>query len=597
MSGQAVNANSARPPAPEPVDVAVVGAGIAGLYAIYRLRELGFSIAAFEAGGEIGGTWYWNRYPGARCDVASMWYSYSFSDELQQDWNWREKYATQPEILQYLNHVADRFGLRRHIRFNTRVVAAKFDDRSARWAITTEHGDTVAARFCVLASGILSTPKVPELAGLREFSGKTYYTALWPEVDPDFSGQRVAVIGTGSSGVQSIPIIAEEAEHLTVFQRTPNFCLPARNEPLDASYVANIKAKYPQYREAARDSEFGVPLGTLASDRASEISPHGGAAAYEERWQRSSLFCFSDLDVDILSDLAANQMLADFVRGKMKEQVDDPATAELLLPRAHPYGTKRTCLETGYLPTYNKANVELVDLPTTPILELTASGILTSAREHQVDSIVFATGFDAMTGAVLSIDIEGRGSQRLADRWSEGPRAYLGLCVAGFPNMFIVTGPGSPSALSNMFVSIEQHIDWLARCMEFMASEGYDVVEATLGAEADWVRHVDQLAHETLYPMANTWYLGANIPGKPRVFMAYAGGVDRYRRTCDEVEADHYRGLALTAARVSAVDGGKRLRQNVSAEVSAASTQATAARVGGSPTRGRQRLRGEGRGQ
>jgi cyclohexanone monooxygenase len=548
MTSPVIGIDAAPPSSAEPVDVAVVGAGVSGLYSILRLRELGFSIAAFEAGGDVGGTWYWNRYPGARCDVSSLWYSYSFSAELEQSWEWEEKYATQAEILRYLNHVADRFDLRRHIQFNTRVAAAHFDHRSGRWVVQTDRGDRVAARFCILASGILSTPKVPELAGLADFARPTYYTARWPHDEPDFSGQRVAVIGTGSSGVQSIPLIADRAAHLTVFQRTPNFCLPARNAPLDADCVAHVKAHYQSYREQARDSELGVPLDGVATRSALDVPSEERLATYEERWAQSSLFCFSDVYVDILSNLAANQTLADFVRGKMREQVDNPQTAEMLLPRRHPYGTKRTCLETDYLPTYNNPYVDLVDLSATPIVELTAKGVLTSSREYPVDSVVFATGFDAMTGAVLSIDIRGRDAQRLADRWAGGPRAYLGLCVAGFPNMFIVTGPGSPSALSNMFVSIEQHVDWITRCLTFMTSEGHFTVEATTDAEADWVKHVDKLANQTLYPMANTWYLGANVPGKPRVFMAYAGGVDRYRRECQQVEADGYRGFVFSSA-------------------------------------------------
>ena len=556
MNGNTARSDRARLLMAEPVDAAVIGAGVAGLYAIYRLRQLGLSIAAFEAGGDVGGTWYWNRYPGARCDVSTLWYSYSFSPELESEWNWQEKYATQPEILRYLKHVADRFDLRRHITFETRVTSVRFIEESARWLIVTDAGHSVAARFCILATGILSTPKRVQFPGLEDFGGGVYYTAQWPQPDPDFNEQRVAVIGTGSSGVQAIPIIADQAAHLTVFQRTPNFCLPARNGPLPPDEVATVKAKYPAYREAARNSELGVPLDQGAARSALEVSAEERGAAYEERWQRSSLFCFSNLYFDTLSDAKANQTLADFVRQKMREQVEDPAVAELLLPRAHPYGTKRTCLETNYLATYNKLSVDLVHIPTTPILGITPRGVLTSEREYQADSIVFATGFDAVSGAVLSIDIQGRDSQPLGHRWRAGPRAYLGLCVAGYPNMFIITGPGSPSALSNMFVSIEQHVDWLSRCIRFMMTERYITVEATAEAEAEWARHVDEIAHETLYPKADSWYLGANVPGKPRVFMAYAGGVDRYRRTCEEIAADRYRGFSFKPSRSPAITGG-----------------------------------------
>jgi cyclohexanone monooxygenase len=463
---------------PSTVDVVIVGAGFAGMYMLHRLRGLGMSARVFEAGSGVGGTWYWNRYPGARCDVESMQYSYSFSPELQQEWQWSELFASQPEILRYANHVADRFDLRRDIQFNTRVTQAHFDRTAHRWEVRTDRGDVVSARHCVMATGCLSNARVPDFPGLDRFNGKTYHTGHWPHEGVDFTGKRVGVIGTGSSAIQAIPVIAQQAAHVTVFQRTPNFSIPSRN--------------------------------------------------------------------DLIFDAQANDTAANFVRDKIRAMVRDPAIAELLAPKNHPIGTKRICVDTDYYTTYNRDNVTLVDARTTPVSELTEGGLRAGDTEYEFDAIVFATGFDAMTGALTSIDIAADG-MTLRQKWEGGPTTYLGLMTAGFPNLFMITGPGSPSVLSNMMVSIEQHVDWIADCVAYLRAHRLDCIEATQAAEDAWVAHGNEVAHTTLYPLANSWYMGVNIPGKPQVFMPYIGGVGTYRDTCDEIAAEGYRGFTLSA--------------------------------------------------
>jgi cyclohexanone monooxygenase len=527
------------------LDAVVVGAGFAGLYMLYRLRRLGLSTRVFEAGDGIGGTWYWNRYPGARCDVESMDYSYSFSDELQQEWRWTERYASQPEILRYIGHVADRFDLRRDIQLSTRVSEAAFDEAADRWTIRTDRGDEVSARFCIMATGCLSTPQRPPFAGLDSFAGKWYQTSNWPHEGVDFSGQRVAVIGTGSSAIQSIPLIAREAAHLFVFQRTPNFSIPAHNGPLDPAYEREVKSNYAGFRQRARDSRIGfvVPLNNCS---ALSLSDEERREEYEARWRRGGLgfgFSFTDL----LTDERANETAAEFFRDKIRATVRDPKAAEMLAPRDYPIGTKRVCVDTNYYATFNRDNVTLVNLRETSIEAVTPLGLRTSNAEYPLDAIVFAIGFDAMTGALLNIDIRGRSGERLQQKWAEGPRTYLGLAIAGFPNLFAITGPGSPSVLSNMIVSIEQHVDWIADCIAYLRQRGCQCVEATPEAEEAWVAHVNEVGNTTLYPRANSWYTGANIPGKPRIFMPYIGGVGTYRQKCDEVAANGYQGFSITA--------------------------------------------------
>ena len=525
------------------VDAVIVGAGFAGMYMLHRLRGLGFSARVFEAGKGVGGTWYWNRYPGARCDVESMDYSYSFSPELEQEWEWTERYASQPEILKYANHVADRFDLKRDIQFETRVTSATFDETARRWTVRTDHGDEVSAAFCVMATGCLSDLQVPPFRGLESFKGKRYHTGSWPHEGVDFTGRRVGIIGTGSSAIQSIPIIAKQAEHLYVFQRTPNYSVPAKNVPMDPEYQRRWKAEYPKHRQAARESRVGFvverndvsALAVTAEERERE---------YEKRWQRGGLG-FAATYLDIQTNQDANDTAAAFFREKIRGIVRDPALAELLTPKTYPLGTKRLCVDTDYYDTFNRDNVTLVDVRTTPIEEIVPEGLRTQTCYYAFDSLIFATGFDAMTGALARIDIRGRDGASLKEKWTAGPRTYLGLTVAGFPNLFAITGPGSPSVLSNMIVSIEQHADWIADCLVYLREHGQRTIEATLEAEDAWVEHVNQVGDMTLYPKAASWYTGANVPGKPRVFMPYVGGVGLYREKCADVAAKGYEGFTL----------------------------------------------------
>jgi cyclohexanone monooxygenase len=527
------------------LDAVVVGAGFAGLYMLHRLRGLGLTARAYEAGKGVGGTWYWNRYPGARCDVESMDYSYSFSEELQQEWRWTERYAAQPEILRYANHVADRFDLRRDIQFDTRVTAAVFDEAAAHWTIETDRGDRVAARFCIMATGCLSDAQVPDFEGLDTFQGKWYHTGRWPHEGVDFTGRRVGVIGTGSSAIQSIPIIARQAAHLFVFQRTPNYSMPAQNAPLDPEYERQVKADYAAFRRQARESRVGFVV-ERSGESALAVPAEEREREYEKRWNRGGLG-FSAAYTDLLVSKEANDTAAAFFRAKIRAIVRDPAVAEILCPKSYPLGTKRLCVDTGYYATFNRDNVTLVDVSRVPIEAITPKGVRTREAEYAVDDLVFATGFDAMTGALLNIDIRGRGGRRLQEAWAAGPRTYLGIAVAGFPNLFTITGPGSPSVLSNMIVSIEQHVDWIADCLVYLDRQGHATIEPTAEAQEAWVRHVDEVGHMTLYPLAPSWYMGANIPGKPRIFMPYIGGVGVYRQKCDEVAAKGYEGFTLGA--------------------------------------------------
>ncbi len=536
-----------RVPDHENYDAVIVGAGLAGLYQLYRLRELGLRAHIIEAGDGVGGTWYWNRYPGARCDVQSLSYSYSFSPELEQDWEWTEKYPTQPEILRYLNHVADRFDLRRDITFSTRVLRAQYDDAAARWTLGTDAGTTLTAQFVIMATGCLSASKLPEIPGLERYRGRTHHTARWGKDEVRFDGLRVGVIGTGSSGIQSIPIIAEQAADLTVFQRTPNFSMPAGNRPLSADEVAEMKANYRAWREAQRTSGFGIPS-EPSTTLALSVPEEERNATYQAGWEKGDLVSLIGSYADTLVDPAANETAAEFIRAKIRSIVHDPELAETLSPRTFPVGTKRPCLDSGYYATFNRPNVHLVDLRKTPLVEFTESGLRTSAAEYEFDAIVFATGFDAMTGALTAIDIRNGNGVSLASRWSAGPRTYLGVAMAGFPNLFTITGPGSPSVLSNMVVSIEQHVEWISDLIAYLRDHGYVAAEATPEAEAEWVQHVADVGAFTLFPKADSWYMGANVPGKPRVFLPYIGGVGVFREKCDQVAASGYEGFALRPA-------------------------------------------------
>jgi cation diffusion facilitator CzcD-associated flavoprotein CzcO len=512
-------------------------------YMLYSLRKLGLSARVYEAGNNVGGTWYWNRYPGARCDVESMEYSYSFSDELQEEWHWTERYASQPEILRYINHVADRCDLRRDIQFETRVTSAVFNEAANGWNIQTDRGDRISAQFCIMATGCLSAAQVPAYRGLETFDGRWYHTGNWPQEGVDFTGQRVGVIGTGSSAIQSIPHIAEQAAHLFVFQRTPNFSIPAHNVSLDQQYEQTFKANFAEYRQLTRKSDTGFGIKVPGNNQSAlEATPEERQQAYGTGWVRGAITfgrAFNDLSIN----REANETAAEFVRTKIRETVRDPTVAEKLLPRDYPFGTKRLCVDTNYYATFNRQNVTLVDIKSDPIVEITPKGLRTQDSIYELNSIVFATGYDAMTGALFKIDIRGRDGLTLKEKWADGPTTYLGIMPAGFPNLFIITGPGSPSVLSNMIVSIEQHVEWVAECISFLRQRAIKGIEANEEAENSWMAHVSEVASLTLYPQANSWYVGANIPGKPRIFMPYIGGLVAYRLKCDEVAAKDYEGF------------------------------------------------------
>lgn len=529
----------------ESYDVIVVGAGFSGLYLLHRLRELGFSARCYEQGSDVGGTWYWNRYPGARCDVESMQYSYSFSEALQQEWQWSERYAGQAEILAYARHVAERFDLRRDIEFGACVASATFEESDNRWTVTLEDDRCVSAQHVVMATGCLSNARVPEIPGLQSFNGKTYHTGQWPHEGVDLSGLRVGLIGTGSSAIQALPVIAAQAEHVTVFQRTPNYSIPAHNRPLTEKERAWWRENYPEVRRRAREEMRNGIVTEIPYKGALDDNETARAAHFENRWGRGGLTFMSAYN-NLLVDGDANATAAGFVREKIAEIVKDKATAKLLQPTSYPIGTKRICIDTDYFETFNRPNVTLVDIRNAPVEEITPDGVRSGGKHYTLDAIIFATGFDAMTGSFAKIAVAGRGGELLKAKWAEGPKTYLGLMAAGFPNLFIVTGPGSPSVLSNMMVSIEQHVDWITECLGYLRREDVDCIEATQDAEEKWVAHVNEVAHQTLYPQAASWYMGANVPGKPRVFMPYIGGVHVYRRICDSVAAKGYEGFALT---------------------------------------------------
>ncbi|MEZ5854850.1 MAG: NAD(P)/FAD-dependent oxidoreductase [Hyphomicrobiaceae bacterium] len=525
------------------LDAIIVGAGFAGMYMLHRLRQLGLATHVLEAATGVGGTWYWNRYPGARCDTESMQYSYSFSQELQQEWSWSERYAAQPEILRYANHVADRFDLRRDITFNTRVESAIFDADANRWVVRTDNGDVFRARFCIMATGCLSTAREPEIKGRETFKGATYHTGHWPHGGVDLTGLDVAVIGTGSSAIQAIPVIARDARHVTVFQRTPNYSIPARNRPMTDDYEQDWKNNYPERRARARESRNGI-LSNFNDVSALAVTETERQSQYHARWLTGGTTFMAAFN-DLATSKAANDTAAEFVRNRIRATVKDAAVAELLAPKDYPIGTKRICADTDYFETYNRPNVSLVDIKKAPIAEITPDGLVAGGEAYTFDAIVFATGFDAMTGTLARIDIRGRNAIALKDKWEAGPRTYLGLMSAGFPNLFMITGPGSPSVLSNMMVSIEQHVEWLTDCLAHMGQHQQRVIEPTESAEDNWVTHVNELASKTLYPSAASWYMGANIPGKPRVFMPYIGGVGRYRQHCAVVAASGYDGFVM----------------------------------------------------
>jgi cation diffusion facilitator CzcD-associated flavoprotein CzcO len=506
-------------------DAIVVGAGFAGMYALYRLRDkLGLSVRVYEAGDGVGGTWYWNRYPGARCDSDSYIYCYTFDEKLLQEWEWSERYPEQPEILRYLNHVADRFDLRTNIEFGTRVTDAVYDAASKRWTVRTAKGDVVTAKYVIGAVGCLSASNLPDIPGARTFEGKSYHTGSWPHDGVDFTAKRVGVIGTGASAVQAIPVIAQQAKTLTVFQRTPNFCVPARNGKVDPAVVKARKADYSRIKENIRASYFGFELNFIPKS-VLDASPDERERVFNEMWDQGGFPFWLGNYQDMFFSKEANEVCAEFLRTKIRELVKDPAVAEKLIPKSYPYGTKRQPLDTNYFETFNKPSVALVDVNETPIVEITPAGLRTSDRTYDCDIIVFGTGFGAMTGPLKKIDIRGRGGEALADTWADGPRGYL--------------------VLSNMPVSIEQHVEWISDCIEYLQKNGIATIEATPDAQVAWTAHVAEVANSSLMPAANSWYMGRNVPGKPQVFMPYLGGVGPYREKCAEIAAKGYEGFAL----------------------------------------------------
>ena len=527
------------------VDAVIVGAGFAGLYMLHRLRAMGLSVRVFETGGGVGGTWYWNRYPGARCDTDSVEYSYQFSDALQQEWRWTERFATQPEILRYLEHVADRFDLSRDIRFGTTVTEAAFDEAAGCWRIATDDGARLSATYCIMATGCLSAANRPSFDGLDRFAGEWHHTGAWPHEEVSLAGRRVGIVGTGSSAIQSIPLIAAEARHLTVFQRQANYTVPARNVPLDATDYAAIRAQYGELRQRAKERPTGCwwAVNPAAAD---EMSADERRRELEARWEKGGLSMYGVFK-DVLIDGEANDAAAAFIRGKIRAQVRDPRVAALLSPHSF-VGCKRICLDTDYYATFNRPNVTLVDISDAPIEEITPAGLRAGGEAYELDTIVFATGFDAMTGPLLGIDLRGRGDRTLREKWADGPRTYLGLAIEGFPNLFTITGPSSPSVLTNMVPTIEQHVEWIAACIAHARACGRPRVEATQAAEDAWLAHHDAVADATLFPACNSWYVGANVAGKPRRVMPYTGGFPDYVEKCEAVAARGYEGFSLSAA-------------------------------------------------
>jgi cation diffusion facilitator CzcD-associated flavoprotein CzcO len=527
-------------------DAVIVGAGFAGLYALHKLRdEMGLSARVFEAGDGVGGTWYWNRYPGARSDSSSWIYCYSFDEELRQEWRWSERYPQQEEMLGYLEHVSDRFDLNPDIQLGTRVTEATFDEETNRWEVRTDAGDVVSARFIVAALGALSAANVPDIPGMDTFDGERYHTAEWPKEGVDFTGKRVGVIGTGATGIQVATELAEQVEHLTVFQRTPNYALPLGNHPLDAEFRQQYKENYEEIWEWVRHNFSGHDYDPIEKNT-NEATPEERDRAYQERWDRGGFGLWLGNYDDILEDREANNAVSEWVRQKIRERIDDPETAEKLTPTDHAFGTKRVPLENGYYEIFNQDNVDLVDVKETPIEGITPTGVRTEGGEYEFDALVFATGFDAMTGPYNKIDIRGRDGELLRDKWAEGPRTYLGLMSAGYPNLFAITGPQSPSVLTNMPVAIEQHVDYISGVIGHMQDNGLEAVEPTREVEDEWVDHSQEVAHATLLPESATWYMGANIPGKPQVFLPYLGGLGPYREKCDEIAANGYEGFTFT---------------------------------------------------
>ena len=530
----------------EVYDAIIIGAGMSGMYQLKCLRDLGLSVKVFEAGDDVGGTWYWNRYPGARFDSESYTYCYSFSQELLDEWNWQEHFAPQPETLRYLNHVADKFALRDDIRFGSRVAAATYDETNGRWQIETENGLRASARFLITAVGILSAPTMPNIDGIDQFRGEAYQTARWPHGPVSFAGKRVGVIGTGATGVQVIQSVAKTAAHLTVFQRTPNYCAPLGNRPISPEEQRRIKASYPSIFAQCRETN-GCFMHKSDPRSALEVSPEEREAFYERLYHEPGFGIWMGNFADILISREANDTISDFIRRKIRQRVKDPGIAEKLVPKDHGFGTRRVPLETHYYEVYNQDNVELVDLRETPIERITPTGVQTRAAQHDLDMIVYATGFDAITGAFDRIDFRGKGGLRLKDKWARGPRTYLGMQTVGFPNLFTLVGPHNAATFCNIPRCIEQNVDWVTGLIRHLRDTGHERIEPTPAAEDAWTTHVYEVASMTLLSTADSWFMGvnSNLPNKPRTFLAYAGGAPRYREKCDAVAANGYEGFVI----------------------------------------------------
>ena len=528
----------------EELDVLIVGAGFSGLYMLYKMRKMNLKALIIERASDAGGTWFWNRYPGARCDIESIEYSYSFSDELQQEWNWSNRYSDQSEILEYINYVVKKFNLKENIVFNTSVKSAKFDEKLKNWIVETD-SKSYSSKFCVMATGTLSSIKQPNFDGLENFKGDWYVTGEWPHEKLDFTSKKVAIIGTGSSAVQSIPVIAQEAKNLTVFQRSPNYTIPANNRPLTEKELSNAKSSYDQIREKAKYTRAGIGYNQFDERKLLDLSSEEIKKELNNRWKIGGQEIFTAGFTDVGVNVEANKIVADFVKSKIKEIVKDPNVAELLSPE-DAIGCKRLCADTNYFETYNRENVELIDLNSNPINSITENGILTKNKEFKFDTIIFATGFDAMTGALQAIDITGKNGKKLKQVWKDGPKSFLGLLINGFPNLFTVTGPGSPSVLTNMMVAIEQHVEWISDCINFLSKSNLNEVEADELFQIEWMDHIEEVAKNTLRYTCNSWYVGANVPGKKRVFMPYAGGFGKYREKCDEIAENNYSILRIS---------------------------------------------------
>ena len=528
----------------EELDVIIVGAGFSGLYMLYKMRKMNLKALIIERASDAGGTWFWNRYPGARCDIESIEYSYSFSDELQQEWNWSNRYSDQSEILEYINYVVKKFNLKENIVFNTSVKSATFDENLKNWIVETD-SKSYSSKFCVMATGTLSSIKQPNFDGLENFKGDWYVTGEWPHEKLDFTSKKVAIIGTGSSAVQSIPVIAEEAKNLTVFQRSPNYTIPANNRPLTEKELSNAKSSYDQIREKAKYTRAGIGYNQFEERKLLDLSSEEIKKELNNRWKIGGQEIFTAGFTDVGVNVEANKIVADFVKSKIKEIVKDPNVAELLSPE-DAIGCKRLCADTNYFETYNRENVELIDLNSNPINSITENGILTKNKEFKFDTIIFATGFDAMTGALQAIDITGKNGKKLKQVWKDGPKSFLGLLINGFPNLFTVTGPGSPSVLTNMMVAIEQHVEWISDCINFLSKSNLNEVEADELFQIEWMDHIEEVAKNTLRYTCNSWYVGANVPGKKRVFMPYAGGFGKYREKCDEIAENNYSILRIS---------------------------------------------------